>query len=140
MTTKAKVAAFAATLVVGILLGNGMSEPETHYKVLHDTETKTITETVEVPAPVPTSCASMAVTAKSSERAAERLDVIQNELLDIMSNLRIAVAEGNSNAANTLETQLRKVQSRTISSYETLAENQTTFKQQYRDCQNGVDQ
>ena len=124
MNPKTRAAAtLVAALVVGIYLGNITASPtETKYKVLHDTETKTITKTVEVPGPAPKECADLVEYARTVLKAAEQFDLTNSDVLDIMSELRVAVAMGNSNAANDLETRLRKVDAKTIEAIETLGE------------------
>lgn len=118
---KAGAVALIATFLVGLVIGiQSGGEPEIKYKVIHDTETVTKTETVEVQGPAPSECADLVRYAQDIVKAGKQFDKTTAGLLDIMSRLRIAVATGDSNTANDLETELRQLDGKTIGAVETL--------------------
>jgi hypothetical protein len=118
---KAGAVALIATFLVGLIIGiQSGGEPETKYKVIHDTETVTKTETVEVPGPPPSECADVVKYSRDILRAGKQFDKTTAGMLDIMSRLRIAAATGDGNEANDLETELRQLDGKTIGAVETL--------------------
>lgn len=96
-------------------------------------ETKTVTETeteyIQDPA-----CIEAARLAKEIAGAAARIDLATPKLLEIMSQLRIAVALGDSNAANDLETRLRRIDSKIISSSEVLGTERGNLALALEEC------
>lgn len=131
----ALVAVFLIGLVVGIQSGG---EPEVRYKVIHDTETVTKTETVEVTGPPPAECAEVVDIAQDIIGAGRQMDKASAGMLDIMSRLRIAAATGDGNAANDLETELRQLDGKTIGAVETLGLADERFKAAAEACLAGL--
>lgn len=138
MNTKAKVA-FGAAFVVGVILGN-VSDPEpvTEYKVIHDTETVIETETIEV-LTTPEACGRLVIYAKRISESGGQLDATTAGVLDIMSRLRIAVATGDSNTANALETELRELTTKTTRASELMGESQYYFINAAEACLKGTE-
>ena len=139
MTYLTKVA-LGVTFVVGVILGNAFApdvETVTEYKVIHDTETVTETQTIEVPV-APQECHDLVTYTVRISNAGGRLDEATSRMLDIMSRLRIAVATSDSNAANDLETEVRLLSAGTTGATETMGETQPYFEDAAEACLKGL--
>lgn len=125
---KARAAALIVTFLVGLVVGiQTGGEPEVKYKVIHDTKTVTETETVEVAGPPPAACAEVVKIARQITKAGQQLDKASAGMLDIMSRLRIAAFTRDGNEANLIETDLRKLDGKTIGAIETIGNAQEPF-------------
>lgn len=120
-------------ILVALVFAGGMSagiatgpDAKTEYKVIHVKDEVVKTETVEVVS-LPDGCTDAIEYANEMNAAAQKLGSGTAEVLDVMSRLRIAVAMSDSNATNTLETELRKIDGRTIGASETLGEVQPDY-------------
>lgn len=130
----ALIACFVIGLIFGIQSGGGT---DTKYEVIHDMETITETETVEVVV-VPEACSTDLVNiTREINKAAARIDNSTTAQLDIMSRLRIAVATGDSNEANVIETDLRLIEGTITQASETLGEAQEAFEAASSACKEG---
>lgn len=131
---KAGAVALIATFMIGLIVGiQSGGEPEVRYKVIHDTET--VTETVEVPVlTTPAGCADVVYYAQMISDAGDQFDITTSALLDVMSKLRIAVASGDSNAANDLETRLRGIQSKTTGAIRVLGTSNEPLSDAAKEC------
>lgn len=138
MSGKAIALAMSGALVVGILFGQATDTVETKYKVLHDTETVTKTVEVKVPTPPPSECKDLVIHARTISEAGGKLDSASAEMLDIMSRLRVAVASSDSNEVNTLETELRALDGRTVGAVEAMGVTQPELYAAAAACLNGV--
>ena len=135
---RAGAVALVVTFLGGLLIGiQSGGEPETRYKVIHDTETVTKTETVEVPGPPPAECAEVVKIARDITKAGRQLDKTSSGMLDIMSRLRIAAFNRDGNEANLIETELRQLDGKTIGAIETLGEAQERFDAASTACLEG---
>jgi hypothetical protein len=101
----------------GVAVGNAIEpEPEVVTKTKTVTQTQTVTETVEVEGDPPAECLEAAQIALDVLQASVSLDKASSEVLNIMSDLRVAIAMSDSSSINLSETDLRKVQQRTLKS------------------------
>lgn len=117
----------------GSMVGSCTASGETEYKVIHDTETVTETETVEVEV-IPQACLDAIRHASTMTKAAQRMDISNSDALAIMSEMRISVAMGDSNAVNALETRLRAVIGKTTGATLTIGETQPNFEEASDNC------
>lgn len=131
---KAKLALLVLAVIVGIWIGQASDTVETKYRVIHDTETVTKTKTVEVPGDVPSECADLVRHTRTIMAATKQFDKTNSGVLDIMSRTRKAVALGDSNSINDLETELRKLDGKTIEAIETLGETKEPFEEAVAAC------
>lgn len=136
LSGKAALIVGAVVFLVGGWFGQVIEpDPPPEYKttVVHDTdtvtETETVTEYIDNPA-----CTEAAMLAKEIGKAAAEIDLITPQLLDIMSQLRIAVAMGDSHAANELETRLRRLDATIIDSSEVLATKREDLASAQKEC------
>lgn len=121
LSPKAGLIITAIIFAVGAWFGQ-VVEPDPPPKVVTETETETVTETeTETVYVTPDACVEAARLATRVSRASGKIDIAGSEMLRIMSELRIAVVMEDSNAANDLETELRRIQTRYIGAIETLA-------------------
>lgn len=128
-------------LIVGYIFGQALSGgTEVKHEVIHDTKTVTVTETetVEVPATLPDACFDLVKYANTISKAGSAYDTTTAGLLDIMSRLRIAVVESDTNAANDLETELRQLDSTTVTAAESLGESGDLLKTAAKECEAAV--
>ena len=135
---RAGAVALVVTFLVGLVAGiQSGGEPDTKYKVIHDTETVVKTETVEVPGPPPAECAEVVKIARDITKAGSKIDKASAGMLDIMSRLRIAAFNRDGNEANLIETDLRKLDGHTLGAIETLGEVQERFDKAAAACLEG---
>lgn len=137
MRTKWKVL-LVVTFLAGVIAGNIISgTPETEYEVITETKTITETETVEVPT-TPAECTEAIRLAKQYADAASEFDLTTSDLLQIIAELRIALADQNGNEATLLENQVRDIQAVTVGAAETLGKNYETFDENADACLEGI--
>lgn len=136
---KFKLLILAVVFFVGLMIGIDKGDTETKYRVIHDTETVTKTETVTVPGDVPSECADLIRHTRSIMKAAHQFDTTNSSILEIMSRTRKAVALGDSNTINDLETELRKLDGKTIGAIQALGELQEPFNTAVAGCESGIE-
>lgn len=108
--------------ISAVIFGTEKPEPEVRY------ETRTVTETITLPAPkapptevvVPSECLDAATIGQAQGKAALDVDRAASTLLDHISEARLAVAMGDSNALNDIETALRQLNGTTLGAVEKL--------------------
>lgn len=138
MTPKVKTALGGAVFALGLLFGLWVDTPETEYKVIHDTDTDTVTKTIEIPGLASPECKEVVRLARQYAKAAGQFDTTTSDMLDIISDLRIALAAQNYNNATALENRLRKLSGKTTGAAEILGENSETFDEAAAACLEGV--
>lgn len=94
---------------------------------------------VEVKIPlIPKSCTEAGKLGQVAADASNQIaSVTTAEVLEILSNTRIAAASSDTMAANDLDTQTRKLQRKVISEIETLAINREPLSAALAACENG---
>lgn len=139
--SNAKGAAVALAIAAAVGYGWGQSHAVTHteYRVLHDTKTVTVTQPADIiPGPPPSDCVDMAATAKKLIRAGGKYDTISAHLIDTISDIRLAAAEGNSAMANSVETRVRKLDAATIGAAMTFSDSKPILNREYKNCTKGL--
>lgn len=134
-----KVLSVVALLLTGYTFGVMLEEPDVKYRVIHDTKTvRPDAEVIHVPA--------LTGPCKDAVREADKIvsgvlgiDTTGSYLLDSISEARQAVAGGDSNQLNTIETALRKKEAGLLRYFEAVAENQNQYNQDKQDCEEQSD-
>lgn len=135
MSAKARAAALGAALVVGLCMGQEIADdPVVKYRVIHDTET--VTETIAEEVPV-SECKDLVRISRRIQKAGRTFDLTSTEILDIISDLRIALAAQDPNQATDLENRLRRIDGTTLSAIESLGLSKESFDKAASACTEG---
>lgn len=128
----------AVIFSIGVAVGNSTDpDPDVEYRVIHDTETITETETVEVAGDPPPECMAAANLSKSTLNASQKIDTATSEILEILSQARVIAVTGDVNEANNLENQIRAIQRRTLAASETIGINKKKIEEAATACKEG---
>lgn len=125
---------FAGAFFGQLVDPNSKDAPATETKTVTKTETvteyKTKTKYEASPA-----CLKAGKLATKVEDATNTLDEIKYVMLEVMSNLRIAAVNGDFNAANDLETQLRAADQELTAAIATLADLSEPLSESIKECE-----
>jgi len=118
---KRTVALLSVVFFGGMFAGESLADdPVTEYKVIHVKDEVEVPVTKTVHAPIPEDCHLLADYAQRVAKAGATFDTTSAELLDIISDLRVALAAQDPNSATALENRLRPLNSRTVGAAEHL--------------------
>lgn len=134
--SRRKAAGYAGLVLVGIILG--IQVQDTEYVTLPaEVRTKTVTETetVTVAEPFPEECLKAIETAARIVNHAQGLDSVSPELLEYLSEARMAAFTMDSHAANEIETKLRRLHFKTVEHTAKLGELNYAFQTMIESCE-----
>ena len=124
----------SAGFLWGVICANSSSdEPVVEYKTktVHEPEPYSVTETVEV---LPDPCATSLQSASKIYHGAVAIEASSTEQLDIISSVRIAIAQQDLSELNRLDQQQRNLQTHTLGGAQALAEAYPTYLTSKEEC------
>jgi len=140
MSPKARVITLVVLVAIAFAAGASTTRPsETKYKVIHVDDTKTVTETVEVPGEPPEECADIVELSYDVTQAASTYETITSRMLGLLSDIRLANAQHDSNAANDIEEEVRALSSSTTEAARILGETQIALRDAQKACEEAQD-
>ena len=125
----------SAGFLWGVIAANNNIEPEVEYKTktVHEPEPYKVTETVEV---LSEPCDTALQSASKIYHGAVAIDASSTKQLDIISSVRVAIAQQDMAELNRLDAQQRNLQSRTLGGAQALAEAYPTYLTAKQECTN----
>ena len=125
----------SAGFLWGVNAANNNIEPEVEYKTktVHEPEPYKVTETVEV---LSEPCDTALQSASKIYHGAVAIDASSTKQLDIISSVRVAIAQQDMAELNRLDAQQRNLQSRTLGGAQALAEAYPTYLTAKQECTN----
>jgi len=113
---------------------------QTKYKVIHVTETETVTEQKEVYVQAP-SCKEAISYSLGILHAAKQYEVTMSEVLDILVSVRqLAASSPDPVAANQIYTRVLRLQPKTLSAAEILGNDLDPYASAVQECKQQSDQ
>lgn len=136
--TKKVAILIGVTFFVGLILGTVIFPPQTDtkWKVIHDTETVTKTEKVEVPIVSP-ACEQLVAITNQMMQASKQYEETMSELIDILSDVRIVANTHEMQRSNELTEKLYRLQPKTLEAAEILGSNTSAYTEAAKGCSEG---
>lgn len=130
-----RLVGLGALFLVGTWFGAALEDPPVKYRVVHvKDKVTTEPEVIEVPALIGP-CADVLTEADKIYAATLGIDTTSSYLLDSISQAREAVARGDSNELNEIETSLRRHEEKLLGIFDGVAQHQNNYNQAKLDCE-----
>lgn len=133
---RAGIVAAVVVFIIGTIFGQSLAgEPEVRYRLVEKKVEVPVVRTETVTTPIPAACGDLLKYSKRIAKAGSQYDQSSADILDIISELRIALAAQDPNRATALENRLRQVDGTTVGAAESLGITLTQIENAAAGCQ-----